>query len=154
MGDFSEHVLFGLLVAVLLLYTADSFVYLTGVEITVATVAVFIGSILPDIDHKKSYIHRAVKSFMSISSGLIIFFLPLEMYLSFAMAVAGFLVVYAVLSSLNIRHRGVTHSISFAVTVSSLAVIVGIFALSTPVPGLAMGVGIGSHLLLDQEFKL
>lgn len=146
--------MFGLLVAVLLLYTADSFVKLTGVEITVSTVAVFIGSILPDIDHKNSYIHRAVKSFLSISSGLIIFFLPLEMYVSFAMAVAAFLLVYAVLSHLNIRHRGVTHSISFGVTAGSMVMIAGIFLLSTPIPGLAMGVGIGSHLLLDQEFKL
>ncbi len=154
MGDFSEHVLFGLLVAVFVAYGLKDLLVLGEVEVAISVLAVFLGSIIPDIDHKNSYVHRAVKSFLSVAAGLVTFLLPLPVPFRFAAAIAAFLGVYLLLSRLEIRHRGITHTLSFAVTAMSLATIAGIFVVATPIPGIALGVGLLSHLMLDQEFKI
>ncbi len=155
MGEFSEHVLFGFLLAATVMYLSDGFISLGYTELLLSMFAVFIGSVLPDIDHKNSYVHRAVKSLVCIVAGLAVSVIaPLQLPERFAAAAASFIGVYVLLSLWKIRHRGFTHSISFGVTATSLAVIGGIYTVSSVAPGLAMGVGLSSHLMMDREFRL
>ncbi len=155
MGEFSEHVLFGFLLAASVLYLAESLVSLDYTEILLSMFAVFTGSVLPDIDHKNSYVHRAVKSLICIVAGLAVFVMaPLQLPARFAAAATTFVTFYVLLSLWKIRHRGFTHSLSFGVTVTSLTVIGSVYAAASVVPGLAMGIGLFSHLLMDREFRL
>lgn len=155
MGDFSEHVLFGLLVATVVAFLFQEFSSLGRIESVFSITAVFVGSVIPDIDHKKSYVHRSVKAFTSIVAGvLVIMLFPFSIHINFGFATAIFLGVYSSLSHLTVRHRGVTHTISFCVVTASITVIAAVFTFGSVTPGVAMGIGLGSHLLLDQEFKL
>lgn len=155
MGDFSEHVLFGFLVATILYYALAEFLVVEPFTMVAATVAVFIGSVLPDIDHKKSYVHRAAKAFASISTGLAVFVLaPFSYKQKFGFSIAAVLFVYAGTSSLKLRHRGVTHSGSFCLILTAVVAVLGAAFSGSAIPGLALGTGMLSHLMLDQEFKL
>lgn len=155
MGDFSEHILFGFLSASVISYIVKGLLILQPSEALAASIAVVVGSILPDVDHKKSYVHRAVKAFTSIAAGIsAVIFLPMPIHQRYVIAAMIFLAVYTSFSLVKIKHRGFTHTISFAAIVTSLAVITSVIFLYSIVPGIALGVGIGSHLLLDGEFKL
>lgn len=155
MGDFTEHILFGLLSAALISYFSKGIIVLEPLNTFAASIAVVVGSVLPDIDHKNSYVHRAVKAFTSIAAAVsAVIFLPLPIHQRYVVAAMAFLSIYTSFSLAKIRHRGFTHSISFAVIVTSLSVIASIFLLYSMLPGLAIGVGLMSHLVLDREFKL
>jgi len=155
MGDFSEHILFGFLSASVISYILKGLLVLQPTEALAASLAVVVGAILPDVDHKKSYVHRAVKAFTSIATGIsAVIFLQLPIHQRYVIAAMAFLAVYTSFSLVKIRHRGFTHSISFATIVTSIAVIASTYLLYSFVPGLALGVGLASHLLLDGEFKL
>jgi inner membrane protein len=155
MGDFSEHILFGFLSASVISYIVKGLLVLQPVEVLAASLAVVVGAILPDIDHKNSYVHRAVKAFTSIATGIAaVIFLPLPFHQRYVIAAMGFLGVYTSFSLVKIKHRGFTHSISFAAIVTSISVIASTYFIYSFVPGIALGVGLASHLLLDGEFKL
>jgi inner membrane protein len=155
MGDFTEHVLFGFLAAAMVSYFLEQNIDLAVPEAVASSLAIVVGSVLPDIDHKNAYVHRAVKAFSSIGAGVLaIVFLPFQIHYNFIVAAAAFLAVYIGFSTIKMEHRGFTHSISFMAIVSSAAVICSVFLLSSPAPGLAVGLGVFSHLVLDWEFKL
>lgn len=155
MGDFTEHVLFGFLSAAVVSYFAKDFLALQPVETLAASIAIVIGSVLPDIDHKNSYIHRATKAFLSIGLAIgAIVFLPFSIDVRFSISAGVFLLVYVSISHMRMRHRGFTHSISFCSAASAVATIVSLQLFYSPVPGLAAAVGLFSHLLLDREFKM
>ncbi|MFB6147534.1 MAG: metal-dependent hydrolase [Candidatus Nanohaloarchaea archaeon] len=155
MGDFSEHVLFGFLVATLIYFPVGDLMEVEPLTMLAAVSAVFVGSVLPDVDHRKSYVHRSVKAFTSISLGAATFlFLPLGYPQRFGLGIAATLFTYSAFSAVDLEHRGVTHSFSFCITATSGAVIVAVYSIGSAVPGLAMGAGLLSHLLLDREFKL
>lgn len=155
MGNFKEHLIFGFLTAAVLTHFIDQSLNLASHEILLSGLAVAVGAVIPDIDHKKAYVHRAVKSFISISLGLSTMILsPWKTHYSFILGLTIFLIVFTAISRSKITHRGFTHSISFMTIISSVAIISGVLALSTAVPGLALGLGVFSHLLLDREFKM
>ncbi|MFB6241875.1 MAG: metal-dependent hydrolase, partial [Candidatus Nanosalina sp.] len=155
MGDFTEHVLFGFLTAAMVSYFLKQNIALGAPEAFASSLAIVVGSVLPDIDHKNAYVHRAVKAFASIGAGVFaVVFLPFQIQHNFVVAAAAFLVVYIGFSAIKMEHRGFTHSLSFMAIVSSLAVISSVLLLSSPAPGVAAGLGVLSHLVLDQEFKL
>lgn len=155
MGDFSEHILFGFLSASVISYIVKGLLVLHPAEAFAASLAIVVGSILPDIDHKNSYIHRAVKAFTSIAAGIgVVIFVPLPIHQGYVLGAMTFLGVYTSFSLVKIKHRGFTHSLSFVAIITSAAVIVSIYLLYSFVPGIALGVGLMSHLLLDGEFKL
>ena len=155
MGNFKEHLIFGFLTAAVLTHFIDQSLNLASHELLLSGLAVAVGAVIPDIDHKKAYVHRAVKSFLSISLGLsTMIFSPLAIHYSFVLGLTVFLLVFLAVSRLKITHRGFTHSISFMTITASTAVIAGVLSLSTAVPGIALGLGIFSHLLLDREFKM
>lgn len=155
MGDFSEHILFGFLSAAVISYFLKDFMMLQPLEAFAASLGVVVGAVLPDIDHKNSYVHRAVKAFTSIAAGIAtVIVLPLPIHQRYVVAAMAFLAVYTSFSLANIRHRGFTHSISFATIVTSIAVVASVYLLYSLVPGVALGIGLLSHLLLDRELKL
>lgn len=154
MGDFSEHILFGLLTATGIAYLAGDLLSLTLAESAVSVMAVFIGSLIPDIDHKNSYIHRAVKAFLALALAGLAFLVPADVGVRFLMAVMAFLAVHATVSKMKIRHRGFTHSISFSLIAVSFFTIAAVLSMGSFIPGIAFGIGVLSHLLLDGEFKL
>jgi len=52
MGDFSEHILFGFLSASVISYILKGLLVLQPTEALAASLAVVVGAILPDVDHK------------------------------------------------------------------------------------------------------
>lgn len=155
MGDFTEHIFFGLLIASLTAYFTDAWLQISVSETVVSVIAVIAGSVIPDIDHENSYVHRSVKAFASISAGLIVAVLAeAAVHLKFLSGVVVFLATYLLVSALKPRHRSYFHTISFCVSAASIATLASIYLFSSPVPGVAFGVGTGSHLLLDGEFQL
>ncbi len=155
MGDFREHVLFGFLAAAIVSYFLKDMLVLTPVETMVSSIAIVVGSVLPDIDHKNAYVHRAAKAFFSIGLAILgVVFLPLPLHHRFAVAAAIFLLSYVGFSSIKMKHRGFTHSFTFLALISSGVVVGSVYSFASPLPGVAMALGIFSHLTLDQEFKL
>ncbi|MFB6145647.1 MAG: metal-dependent hydrolase [Candidatus Nanohaloarchaea archaeon] len=155
MGDFTEHILFGFLSAAVISYFVKDSINMVPVESFLASIAIIVGSVLPDIDHKKAYVHRAVKAFVSLGAGAaMIVYLPLPVHLRFTLAAAVFLLIYITFSVIKIRHRGFTHSLTFLAIVASLGVIASVYTVYSVVPGIALGIGIFSHLVLDGEFKI
>lgn len=154
MGDFSEHILFGLLTATAVAYIAGDIFSLTVAESAVSVLAVFVGSLIPDVDHKNSYIHRAIKSMLALALSGTAFLLPARIEMRFLISVLVFLSVHLFISKMKIRHRGFTHSVSFCMTAVSLFTIAVVLSMGSTIPGIAFGIGVFSHLLLDGEFKL
>lgn len=154
MGDFSEHILFGLLTATAIAYIAGDIFSLTVAESVVSILAIFVGSLIPDIDHKNSYIHRAVRSMVALALASLAFLLPVGVEMRFLMAVFVFLSIHLFVSRMKIRHRGFTHSVSFCLTAVSLFTIAVVLSMGSAIPGIAFGIGVFSHLILDGEFKL
>ncbi|MFT4892438.1 MAG: inner membrane protein [Candidatus Nanohaloarchaea archaeon] len=154
MGDFSEHVLFGLLTAVLIAFLTKDMFSFNPFESIASVTAVFVGSVLPDVDHKNSYVHRAVKSMVSLVAGSATFFLPLPVVQKYLLYITILVTVYWGIGRMKIRHRGFTHSLSFCAIAVSMAVVASVISLGSPVPGVALGVGLFSHLLLDGEIKI
>ncbi len=154
MGDFKEHVLFGFLAAAVTAYFFKQALVVELTELVAASVTLFVGSVLPDIDNKNAYVHRSVKAFSSIASGIIVFMVfPGSPQTRFAASVAALLLVYAAFTAKKIRHRGFTHTVSFVVSLTSLGVIASVILFSSVIPGIALGVGLFSHLLLDGEIS-
>lgn len=155
MGDFHEHVLFGFFTASAVSFLLRGYIALDNVELLLSVTMLVIGSVLPDIDHKNSYVHRAAKAFASVGSAtLSLVLLPFPVHVNFVFAAAIFLLVYTSISSMKITHRGFTHSVGFCTVVASLTALASSYLYASAVPGLAVGLGIFSHLLLDREFKL
>ena len=155
MGDFTEHVLFGFLTALAVSYLFKQDITLGAPEAIASSLGVLVGSVVPDIDHKNAYIHRAAKAFISIAAGVLsLVLLPFRIHQNFIAALGLFLIVYTASSAVNMRHRGFTHSFSFMAIISSMCVIFGVYVFSSVTPGIAVGLGILSHLMLDREFKL
>lgn len=155
MGDFTEHVLFGSLTGLAVSYIFKQDIALGAPEAIASSLAIVVGSVLPDIDHKNAYIHRASKAFASITLGILtLILLPFKLHQNFFVALGVFLGVYAAFSAVKMRHRGFTHSFSFLMIISSVCVISGVYLFSSVIPGIAAGLGVMSHLILDREFKL
>ncbi len=154
MGNFKEHVLFGFLTAAVSMYLLKEIISLNLLELYLGLLSVFVGSIIPDIDHKNSYVHRSVKSFTSILCGVLtVVISPFNIYLSYFAGIISFLSVYTCFSMVKIKHRGFTHTITFCILLASITVILGVYIVQSIIPGLAMGIGVFSHLMLDREFK-
>ncbi|MFB6200235.1 MAG: metal-dependent hydrolase, partial [Candidatus Nanohaloarchaea archaeon] len=150
MGDFSEHVLFGAvagLAALLLVRPSLGFT-----EAAFSSLMLFAGSIIPDVDHKNSYVFRSVRAFLSLCSAVFTAFLiGGTVQSSFFAGLTGFISAFLVLSFVPLTHRGRIHSFSFAVIAGSIGVILSVFSLGSAVPGVFLGIGVFSHLLLDGE---
>jgi inner membrane protein len=154
MGDFSEHILFGFLTAVLIAFLTKDMFSFNPFESIASVSAVFVGSVLPDIDHKNSYVHRAVKAVLSLVAASVAFFLPLSIVQSYGLYIVILVTVYWGIGMMKIRHRGFTHSLSFLAIVASIGIILSVLSLGSPLPGVALGIGLLSHLLLDGEIKI
>lgn len=154
MGDFSEHVLFGASLGTVFFVLTSQYLEYASVEVLAAFMTILIGSVFPDIDLKNSYVFRSTKAFVSILAGAIVFIYANTSVLNrFSFAVSAFLLVITFFRIVPVHHRGLTHTIKFTVILSSLAVIAGVIAIDTAVPGLGLFIGLISHLILDGELR-
>ncbi|ASJ15885.1 hydrolase [Thermococcus chitonophagus] len=169
--NYEEHVLAGLitypLFVALLYYLKDTFhISLTFLSLALGYAFYVLGSDLPDIDHPDSLIHRGVKPIFSVIFGSIVAyrihnFLPGEYSLIYAWGIGAIAAVvgWYLFTLIMPRHRGIVHSIFFALLyalISFLGVRYGL-SLSTGesyVIGLAAFFGYLLHLILDRSIKI
>lgn len=152
MGDFSEHVLFGASLGTVFFVLTSQYVEYASAEVLAAFMTILIGSVLPDIDLKNSYVFRSTKAFVSILSGAVVFiYTNTSIVNRFSFAVAAFLITITLFRIVPVHHRGLTHTIRFTVLLSSIAVITSVLTVGTAVPGIGLLIGLLSHLLLDGE---
>lgn len=155
MGDFKEHVIFGFLTAAVAAYLLKGAINLSYMEAFASSIAIIVGSVLPDIDHKNAYVHRAAKAFVSMGAAIMtIIYAPFPIHVNFSIASMAFLVVYLGFSRIKMKHRGFTHSISFLLLVSSVGMTFSVQSITSIIPGIALGLGLLSHLILDQHVSL
>lgn len=155
MGDFHEHVVFGFLAASVSAYFLSEHLSLDQLELFGSGLAVVVGSVLPDIDHKDAYAHRAAKSFSAIGAAiLLIVYTSFPVHVRFAGSGLAFMLVFIGFSSINFKHRGFTHSISFMALATLAGIGFSMYFFASFLPGLALGLGVLSHLTLDRHFEL
>ena len=154
MGDFSEHVLFGASLGTVFFVLTSQYVEYASAEVLSAFMTILIGSVLPDIDLKNSYVFRSTKAFVSILVGAVVLvYVNTSVVNRFSFAVAAFLLTITFFRTVPVYHRGLTHTIQFTVVVSSITVVVGVLAIGTAVPGIGLLIGLLSHLILDGEIR-
>lgn len=154
MGNFKEHLLFGAIIYLLVLYLTPIDRILNNLELLSALIVTLIGSVMPDIDHKNSYVYRATRATLSTGTGIIVFTLsPFEIYESFGLSIVVFTLIYSLVTIPKIKHRGFTHTITFMLIVTAISTSLTNLTIQSPLVGLSLGIGVFSHLLLDREFK-
>lgn len=154
MGNFKEHLLFGTIIYLLFLYITPVDRILNTLELLSVLIITLIGSVMPDIDHKNSYVYRASRATLSTGTGIIVFVLsPFEIYESFGIGIVAFTLIYSIVTLPKIKHRGFTHTITFMLIITAISTSLANFAIQSPLIGLSLGIGVFSHLLLDREFK-
>ncbi len=153
-SDFYEHLSVGLVLGTLF-GSVSYFHYGLGAGGSVAVFAACgLGSLLPDIDHHNSYIHRAVKTVSSIgSAAAAVLLLRTSVLRRLAAGALAGAVVHYTFTELKPPHRGPTHSLAFAGLTGIASGMLG-----SGIGGLAVGgsavAGVLSHLALDRELKL
>lgn len=158
MGNFEDHIKYGIYAYPLTLALVISIAYFTSWSYTVtisilpiALLTTLIGAVLPDIDHHNSYPYQAVKRYLPlvISSGFLLLYtaqittihtiLPSHQYKTITTtAFIGFIISIVLLFSsrkgISIArppHRGITHSKLFLAATAILTVIITYASLST-----------------------
>ncbi|MFH0836227.1 MAG: metal-dependent hydrolase [Candidatus Micrarchaeota archaeon] len=149
MTNFVLHALIGLAVAIGL-----NQVFNLGVPLDLTSVSVIlIASLLPDIDHNKAMIRRAIGFAVSILALVASFmhFKPAQGDLTaFAMAVCVAIAVFFVNKIIKVKHRGITHSV-FAAVLFAAVVLVAFNSVALTILAL---VAYASHLAADRQVKL
>lgn len=106
-----------------------------------------IGSLLPDLDTNKSKSFLYVSSLSAILCGILIFNNSHNVILASGLAIGFYLTfVYAVKTMTE--HRGIFHSVPFAVIIYCLT-----FFTFNKIVALFTGIGFLSHLLLDEVWS-
>lgn len=154
MGNFKEHILFGIITALITINFLPSNLQLTTTEQLTTIIAVLIGSVMPDIDHKNSYVYRATRATLSTGPATAAFIImPFKITQNFAISIIIFITVYVLITKPKMKHRGITHTITFMLAITAFTTMMIRFYGQNPLLGLGIGLGISSHLLLDREFK-
>ena len=154
MGNFKEHILFGIITSLITIHLLPYELQLTKIEQLTTIIAILIGSVMPDIDHKNSYVYRATRATLSTGSALTVFIIiPFEIVQNFAISIITFIGVFAIITKPKIKHRGITHTLTFLLVLTALSTLTARITNQNPLIGLGLGLGILSHLLLDREFK-
>ncbi|AAL80253.1 metal-dependent hydrolase [Pyrococcus furiosus DSM 3638] len=168
--NYEEHVLAGLMtypLAILLALYLPLKVDLTFYALALGYAFYVLGSDLPDIDHPDSLIHRGSKPLFSVALGSIVAMkiLPylenynLAIFLAWVVGAVFAVIGWFTFSALLPRHRGVVHSITFALIyagISYLAVNYGLELSKNEAMFVSLSAFLGYllHLILDKEIKL
>lgn len=154
MGNFKEHILFGIITSLILLQLYEQKIPLNTIEKISTGITILIGSVLPDIDHKNSYVYRATRATLSITMAILTIILaPFQIYENFAIGLIIFATIYTAITSVKIKHRGLTHTITFLLMITALTTVLARATGQNPLIALGLSLGMLSHLILDREFK-
>jgi len=120
--------------------------------------ATMLGAVLPDADHEKSKLFRAIKGTVAILAGATVFFIFLksnELPSALLAGVVSGIAAGLLIRTVKPRHRGIMHSFA-ACFLYAAAVAATAGALGGEWFGMGTGAaaGFASHLVLDAEFKL
>ena len=128
MQDWKSHLIFGLLLTIVWLSAIYFFsiISLTFESTFLLIIVMMFATLFPDIDLSKSKIRDIVSLVISaLISALYIFLYTNTWYY----ALAYFIVLYALLRNVKTKHRGITHTIPFALIFSFLIVLLLNFVL-------------------------
>lgn len=91
-----------------------------------------LGSILPDIDHRRSNIYKQTRNFLCVLTALILFSTALmhtdDLATAALAAVAGFVITFVAITLFKPRHRGFTHTLRAAILYGLVAVTIYYFS--------------------------
>jgi membrane-bound metal-dependent hydrolase YbcI (DUF457 family) len=128
MKDWKSHLIFGLLLTIVwfsVIYFSNALT-LTLQSAFLLVLATMFATLFPDIDLSKS----KIRNFISITVSAIVSLLYILLYPdTWYFAPAYFLVLYVLLRNVKTKHRGVTHTIPFALVFSFLLVLLAHFVL-------------------------
>ena len=175
MPNYDAHVLSGI-VSYPLAVAVAGLLSARGVPFELSTMALLIGyglyvlgADLPDMDHPNALIHRGTKPIVSVLAGGATYINVagsinvgepwLNTTLSWGIAVAVAVVAWFAFTWLMPKHRGIVHSLLFAIIYGALAFFLVDFGLDMSTgEGLYVGFaafsGYTLHLILDGEFSL
>lgn len=143
MSNYREHILFGFIfnIPIFLLFLQFG----TTVNIIASIIVIFIYSQLPDIDTRASKIRWFLTVVCSMSAFISLVILKNE---SFAIISTGMLVIIWLFGSIKgFQHRGLTHSILFAILLSLPLLL---YSKYIAVMGCVAYI---SHIILDRKHK-
>jgi len=125
MLDWKLHLIFGLLLAILIIGFFYFIQFEISVEVLVSLLIVtMFTTLLPDIDLRKSKIRDFVSVISAVSiSFVFLFFKSDEWYLS----IIYFLVLYLFFKNIPTKHRGIMHTFKFSFLISLILAIIFYF---------------------------
>jgi len=167
MAKFKTHITFGALIG-LTSSILVSRIILTRDIVTsfIVLIAVLIGSFLLDIDSVTSRTFKLIFNSLSLLfSSLVLFYLIFinvtDILFLFLIPIAAFLFVRYVIGYIFKKithHRGIWHSIPYAVAVMLLTLLISEIFKSNPIDSLIFSLSIGAgylgHLILDEIYSL
>ena len=142
---------------------------LTAMALVLGYALYVLGSDLPDMDHPDALIHRGTKPIVSVAVGSAVFLWInglislgpkwLDPALSWTAGVIAGVIAWYLFTAIMPRHRGIVHSLLFALIYGALAFLLAEYGLAMSTgEGLYVGFaafsGYTLHLLLDREFSL
>lgn len=154
MPGYQDHLLIGSLLSAVLITVLSSVLTFTPGFIVLTTFVIMIGSVFPDVDHREAKIHRLLRAFLVVVSGMGAAFLA---YPALPwMAVAGLLTgsgVWLLFEAIKPRHRDITHTLRAGLVFGTLIGAISLLGFGSVMPGVFGFVAYLSHLLLDGTLR-
>ncbi|MCD6373391.1 MAG: metal-dependent hydrolase [Thermococcus sp.] len=174
--NYEEHVVAGIVSYPLLIFLAGLLKHFLQVPFRMSTAAMMLGyalyvfgSDLPDIDHPDALIHRGAKAVVAVLIGSAVYTHTISsidfgepwktLTAAWGVGTAGALAAWYGFSELMPRHRGIIHSLAFALVYGLLSLLFADYGLKMSweealFVGFAAFSGYTLHLLLDRSVKL
>lgn len=127
-----------------------------GTELTPAVlvfsllVCLFAG-LFPDIDSRRSKIHRILTDFLVIVVAVLIISYTFETWMNMLWLLLFWFLLSGPLFHVSLKHRGFIHSIWLATIFGFVIGFIALISLQSFVPGLFAFVGYFSHLAIDRK---
>ncbi|MBO8175432.1 MAG: metal-dependent hydrolase [Thermococcus sp.] len=174
--NYDEHVLGGIITYPLAILIASLLKYYLAVPFQLSFIAMILGyafyvlgSDLPDMDHPDAIIHRGTKPLVAVAMGASAFLkfsrISITEYewanLTIAWGIASLFAFasWYVFSAVMPKHRGIIHSVGFAIIYGLLSFAITVYGLGLKLGeglfiGFAAFMGYLLHLILDKHIKL
>lgn len=174
--NYDEHVLGGIITYPLTILIASILRAYLNVPFQLSFMAMalgyafyVLGSDLPDMDHPDALIHRGTKPIVAVAIGISAFlnfskisiteYEWLNLTIAWGIAVLFAFASWHIFSAAMPKHRGIIHSVSFAIIYGLLSLAITVYGLGLKLGeglfvGFAAFMGYLLHLVLDKHVKL